>query len=125
MKPIKFYSEFATNGEFLFNGVTDSFLIHLSEEIVKYSDWINSVTLSIDEYRSQDSLIIEFTDIDQFDYWCIIYQDHSFEVFNSFTNNRGESELVKTIVFSDETLSDCDNLINYLKKMPKTIFSSI
>ena len=61
------------------NGVTDQYLIELSELIWTYSDWVYTTMLSIDD-NGQDTLLFEFTDIDQQSYWCKIYQNLSFEI---------------------------------------------
>jgi hypothetical protein len=99
------------------NGVTNSFLIELSEEILSYSDWIYSSMLTIDPNRNQDSLIIEFMDINGDHYDCQIFEDQSFQVNQKFEE---EPYYMDTVRFDEAITSDYNNLINYLKTMPKT-----
>ena len=76
MKKFKFLQNNET--PHLHNGVTNSFLIELSEEILSYSDWIYSSGLHIDTDQNQDSLIIEFMDINGDNYECQIFENLSF-----------------------------------------------
>jgi len=58
MNPFKFFNGDVHDGTPSHNGVTDPFLIQLSEDIFDYCDWVYSCTLSIDDERNQDSLIL-------------------------------------------------------------------
>ena len=115
MKKFKFLQNNET--PHLHNGVTNSFLIELSEEILSYSDLIYSSGLHIDTDQNQDSLIIEFMDINGDNYECQIFENLSFKVFQKFED---EPYYMETIRFSDAITSDYRNLINYLRVMPKT-----
>lgn len=108
-----------------YNGVTDSYLIELNRDIWSYSDWIHSTMLTIDDESGLDSLIIEFTDIDNSDYWCEISSNGLIKMFIKILNERGEFEMLEPIIFSLERMFNTNSLINYLKSMPKTIASSL
>ena len=121
MKKYKFLKSIVPDEVALNNGVTDTYLMQLSNEIMSYSDWIFSTTLIIDEETGLDTLMVEFTDIDNTEYWCQIFSDFSFEIYNEHPNIRGGIEITETREFNPERLSDCNNFITYLKNMPKTI----
>ena len=108
-----------------YNGVTDSYLIELNRDIWSYSDWIHSTMLTIDDESGLDSLIIEFTDIDNSDYWCEISSNGFIKMFIKILNERGEFEMLEPIIFSLEGRFNANSFINYLKSMPKTIASSL
>lgn len=104
-----------------YNGATDPFLIQIFEEIDSYSDWISGKALHFHEDLNQDVLSIDFTDIDQTSYATKIYSDRSFEISSHFE----ELDIWEPLDFDENILSDCNNLIDYLKNMPKTIFSKL
>ena len=107
--------------EFSYNGVTDAFLIQLYEELGSYSDWIDSKMLYIDEDISQDVFHFGFIDIDQTRYDCKIYSNHTFEISSYFE----ELEIWEPLGYDESVLSNCNNLIDYLKNMPKTVLSML
>lgn len=124
MAEFKFFNNGQLPGRPLHNGVTDQYLIELSELIWTYSDWVYTTMLSIDDDNGQDILLFEFTDIDQRSYWCKIYQNLSFEImFLDDTVTGGE--YLEELDFSDDVLNDHTRILDYLKNMPKTVKSSL
>jgi hypothetical protein len=122
MNQFKFFRENVNIKKY--NGVTNPFLIELSENIFSYSDWIYSSMLSVDYDTNQDSLIIEFRDINNDNYYCQIFEDHSFYVLEIIGEFEEDREYIYSIEFSEQILSNYENLINYLKAMPKTFANS-
>ena len=123
MKKFKFFKGVEKDEPSVYNGVTDSYLIELSRNITTYSDWVFSTMLSIDEITGLDSLIIEFTDIDNSDYLCRILSNGSFELFQEIYDVHINSEVYQIVEFNDT--SNANIFINYLRNMPKTIISSL
>lgn len=125
MKNFKFLNGIIQMERNRYNGVTNQYLIELSEEIWYLSSWIESVMLSIDVEVNQDSLIISFKDIDSSRYLCTIFQDLSFELLQIIEVECGDEDLIDSIELPYNIRLDHTRILNYLKNMPKTIVNSL
>jgi hypothetical protein len=108
----------------LHNGVTDPYLIQLSEQIWNLSDWIYSTMLTVDEDTGQDALVFQFNDIDQELYSCKIYQNLTFELKCLEIPLTGGEDYLEEIEHSENAFNDHTRILDYLRNMPKTIKSS-
>ena len=106
-----------------YNGVTDPYLIQLSEEIWSYSTWIKRVALSSDFNGNGDTLMFEYEDIDNCKYCCDIYQDLSFKLLEVIEDEFGENEYIE-IYIPNEIRLNHNRILNYLQNMPRTFASS-
>lgn len=122
MKNFKFLNRIDSVERRLHNGVTDQYLIELSEQIWNISDWIYTTMLVVDEDTGQDTLIFEFKDIDQNSYYCMIYEDLSFNL-KSIIDVYTEDEYLEVYSLSENISNDHTKILDYLRKMPKTIKS--
>ena len=78
--------------------------------------------LVVDEDTGQDTLIFEFKDIDQNSYYCMIYEDLSFNL-KSIIDVYTEDEYLEVYSLSENISNDHTKILDYLRKMPKTIKS--
>ncbi len=125
MKNFKFLNGVIEIERNRYNGVTDQYLIELSEELLHLSCWIESVMLTNDTEVNQDSLIISFKDIDGCCYLCTIFQDLSFELLQIIEDEFGDEELIDSIELPYNIRLDHNRILNYLRNMPKTIVTSL
>ena len=108
-----------------FNGVTDEYLINLSQEIWNYSVWIKKVGVSHSIERNQDCLYFKLKDIDISLYIVTIYQDLSYEIIPIIEDELGNEEELDILDIEINSRLDHNTILNYLKNMPKTIINSL
>jgi hypothetical protein len=108
-----------------YNGVTNSYLIQMSYDILTYSDWIFSIILTNNNGKTEDRLKVDFKDIDGLEYTCLIFEDRSFVIAQIISLPNGEIEFIDSMDFSEEILSDVENILSYFKNMPRTIANSL
>lgn len=125
MKKFKFFIGLMPNGNDRYNGVTDPYLIQLSEEIINYSSWIESVRVDFDMEENQESLMVDFKDIDGCNYSCTIYQDLTYELIQIVKDDFGEDEYIPIIVFPYNIRLDHTEFLDYLRSMPRTVQNSL
>ncbi len=124
MAKFKFLNNANQSERPLHNGVTDPYLIQLSEQIWNLSDWVYSSMLTVDGNIGQDALIFQFADIDQNSYSCTIYQNLSFELKCLEVSLTGGEDYLEEIEHSENAFNEHTRILDYLRNMPKTIKSS-
>ncbi len=115
MKKFKFFKSIVHDEIILNNGVTDTYLIQLSREIMSYSNAVYERTLYIDDATGLDTLLIVFNQLISPIIFCKIYSNRSFETFDQIRKEDGSIEYIKNQTFIGEDLLDCDNIIEYLR----------
>ena len=115
MKKFKFFKSIVPDEITLNNGVTDTYLIQLSRDIMSYSNAVYERTLYIDDATGLDTLLITFNHLISPIVFCKIYSNRSFETFDQIIKEDGSIEYKKNQTFIGEDLLDSDNIIEYLK----------
>lgn len=106
-----------------YNGVTNPFLIEIYNEFKYYYEWIETISLyKEEEDPDSDRLYFHLRDIDGKKYEVVIANEQrlgiNIKIETSF--NHYEYELMH---FPAEFLSDANILLNYIRSLPRSLYS--
>lgn len=121
MTLFKFFHGRVFKDQLPYDGVTTEFMIEIYENIHLYSERNLECHLIRDEVHECDSLVIVFEDIDHCEYFCTIYDDRTFSIFQIIGDIDDGGEVVDTTGLDFEITSDYNNLLNFLRSELVTI----
>jgi hypothetical protein len=105
-----------------YNGATSEFLIDLYNNQILISRWTNDILLQFDQEKNKDCLEFEFKDVNGTEYFCSIYHDRSFELSQIIRYDENSFEYFDCFEFSPEIACDSGYILEYLNRLPNTIF---